>query len=72
VKLSDVMSAAGLESWAELGLVVCFATFLALLFWLFVIRRGPVFETESRLPLADDDPAALSGAEPRPQEGQNP
>jgi cbb3-type cytochrome oxidase subunit 3 len=72
VKLSDVMSAAGLESWAEVGLVVCFVTFLALLFWLFVIRRGPAFDSESRLPLADDDPAALSGADPRTQEGHNP
>lgn len=53
MKLSDVMSAAGLQAWAEIGLVVSFATFIALIIWLFVIRRGPVFERESQLPLHD-------------------
>ena len=54
MSLSDVVSGAGLHSWSELGLIVSFITFLALLVWLFVIRRGPTFEEESRLPLEDD------------------
>ncbi|MCK5379695.1 MAG: cbb3-type cytochrome c oxidase subunit 3 [Acidobacteria bacterium] len=54
MSLSDVVSGAGLHSWSELGLIVSFITFLALLVWLFVIRRGPSFEEESRLPLEDD------------------
>ncbi len=54
MSLSDVVSGAGLHSWSELGLIVSFLTFLALLFWLFVIRRGPTFEEESLLPLEDD------------------
>ena len=53
MKLSDVMSAAGLHAWAEIGLVVSFATFVALIVYLFVIRRGPTFERESNLPLDD-------------------
>jgi len=58
VSLSDVVSGAGLHSWSEMGLIVCFITFVALLIWLFVIRRGPAFEEESRLPF-DDDPVAV-------------
>ena len=54
MSLSDVVSGAGLHSWSELGLIVSFITFLALLVWLFVIRRGPTFEEESRLPLEED------------------
>ncbi len=58
MSLSDVVSGSGLHFWSELGLIVSFITFVALLVWLFVIRRGPVFERESRLPL-EDDPVAL-------------
>ncbi len=54
MSLSDVVSGAGLHSWSELGLIVSFITFVALLIWLFVVRRGPTFEEESRLPLEDD------------------
>ncbi|MEN8162941.1 MAG: cbb3-type cytochrome c oxidase subunit 3 [Acidobacteriota bacterium] len=58
MSLSDVVSGAGLHSWSELGLIVSFVTFVALLIWLFVIRRGPVFEQERNLPLEDDPVAA--------------
>lgn len=54
MSLSDVVAGAGLHSWSELGLIVSFITFVALLVWLFVFRRGPVFERESHLPLEDD------------------
>ena len=59
MSLSDVVSGAGLHSWSELGLIVSFVTFVALLIWLFIIRRGPVFEQESHLPL-EDDPVAVA------------
>ena len=58
MSLSDVVSGAGLHSWSELGLIVSFITFVALLIWLFVVRRGPVFEKESHLPLEDERPAS--------------
>ncbi len=61
--MSDVVSGAGLHSWSEMGLIICFITFVALLIWLFVIRRGPTFEEESRLPL-DDDLVALPTKSP--------
>ncbi len=66
MSLSDVVSGAGLHSWSELGLIVSFITFVALLIWLFVIRRGPTFEEESRLPLDDDLVASPTKSNARP------
>ena len=63
MSLSDVVGGSGLHSWSELGLVVSFITFIALLIWLFVVRRGTAFERESRLPL-QDAPAAPATAGP--------
>jgi cbb3-type cytochrome oxidase subunit 3 len=51
VSLSDVMSATGLSSWAELGLILCFITFAAIVFWVFVIRRRRSYEHARGLPL---------------------
>lgn len=62
MSLSDVVAGAGLHSWSELGLIVSFITFVALLIWLFVLRRGPVFEKESHLPLEDDRIATVPGS----------
>jgi cbb3-type cytochrome oxidase subunit 3 len=45
------MSAAGLSSWAELGLILCFITFAAIVFWVFVIRRRRSYEHARGLPL---------------------
>lgn len=51
MRLSDVMSAAGLSSWAELGLILCFITFAAIVLWVFVIRRRRSYEHARGLPL---------------------
>ena len=64
--MSDIVSGAGLHSWSEMGLIICFITFVALLIWLFVIRRGPTFEEESRLPLDDDLVALPTTSHARP------
>lgn len=71
MSLSDVVSGAGLHSWSELGLIVSFITFVALLIWLFVICRGPVFEKESHLPLEDDRRATLTGSLVAPDGSEN-
>mgnify|MGYP000535434430 CR=1 FL=1 len=34
MSLSDVVGGAGLHSWTEIGLVLSFVTFIALLIWL--------------------------------------
>ncbi|MCU0303710.1 MAG: cbb3-type cytochrome c oxidase subunit 3 [Thermoanaerobaculales bacterium] len=55
MKLSDIMGAAGLASWAEIGLVVSFITFAAIVLYVFVIRSRASYEDARHLPL-DDDP----------------
>ena len=71
MSLSDVVSGAGLHSWSELGLIVSFITFVALLIWLFVVRRGPVFEKESHLPLEDDRLAEMPEVLDSPDASEN-
>jgi cbb3-type cytochrome oxidase subunit 3 len=55
MKLSDVMSAAGLSSWAEIGLVISFVSFLAIVVWVFAHKRSS-WERARSLPLEDDAP----------------
>jgi cbb3-type cytochrome oxidase subunit 3 len=54
VKLSDVMSAAGLSSWAEAALVIFLVVFLSLAIRL-LRHRSASFDEHAALPLADDD-----------------
>jgi cbb3-type cytochrome oxidase subunit 3 len=54
VSLTDVMSAAGLSSWAEVALILCFITFAAIAIWVFVVRAKPSWEHQRSLPLEDD------------------
>ena len=65
MSLSDVMSAAGLSSWAEVALVLCFLTFAAIVVWVFVVRSKPSYDHLRELPLDDDrsdgDPATSKG-----------
>jgi cbb3-type cytochrome oxidase subunit 3 len=65
VSLSDVMSAAGLSSWTEVALILCFITFLAIVVWVFFIRSKPSYDHVSSLPLDDngaEDPRAAKEA----------
>ena len=55
MSLSDVMGAAGLHSWAELGLIVSLATFLGIVAYVLWARRGSAWERARHLPL-DRDP----------------
>jgi len=54
MSLSDVMGAAGLTSWAEVGLIISVITFLAIVAWVFLRRRSR-WEHVRRLPLDDDE-----------------
>jgi cbb3-type cytochrome oxidase subunit 3 len=54
MSLSDIMSAAGLSSWTEIALILCFITFSAIVLWVFVVRRKPTYEHARRLPLEDN------------------
>ncbi|MGD8439848.1 MAG: cbb3-type cytochrome c oxidase subunit 3 [Holophagae bacterium] len=55
MKLSDIMSAAGLTSWAEVGLVISFVTFAAIIVYVFVIRSRASYEEERNIPLDNGD-----------------
>jgi len=57
MSLADIMSAAGLTSWAEIALILCFVTFTMTVIWVFGVRRKTSYEHLSELPL-DDDSAA--------------
>ena len=54
MSLTDVMSAAGLSSWTELALILCFITFAAIVFWVFVMRGKASYENLRNLPLDED------------------
>ncbi len=63
MKLSDVMGAAGLVTWAEIGLVISLVTFAAIAVWLVAGRRSR-WDRVARLPLEDD-----AGAGPSAEHG---
>jgi cbb3-type cytochrome oxidase subunit 3 len=54
------MSAAGLSSWTELALVLCFITFAAIVVWVFLVRSKPSYDHLRSLPL-DDNGAGNGG-----------
>ena len=56
MKLSDIMSAAGLTSWAEIGLVISFFTFAVIVAYVFVVRSKASYEEDRNLPFDDDSP----------------
>jgi len=60
VKLSDVMAAAGLTSWAEVGLVISFLTFVAIVIYVFWRKRSR-WEHVRHLPLEGDAPGDDAG-----------
>jgi cbb3-type cytochrome oxidase subunit 3 len=61
MSLTDVMSAAGLSSWTELALILCFIAFAAIVVWVFVVRSKRSYDDVRNLPL-DDKGAGDAGA----------
>ena len=55
MSLSDIMSAAGLTSYAEVALVIFFVIFLGITAYVFLRKKG-AWEHERHLPLQDDTP----------------
>jgi cbb3-type cytochrome oxidase subunit 3 len=62
MSLTDVMSAAGLTSWTEVALILCFITFAAIVVWVFFIRSKPSYDHVSNLPLDDNGAIGVSAA----------
>ena len=65
MRLSDIMGAAGLSSWAELGLIVSFITFVGIVAWV-MLRRKASWDHARHLPLANDEPGASPTVEKSP------
>lgn len=64
MRLSDIMSAAGLTSWAEIGLIISVVAFAAIVVYTFVIRSRGSWEEARRLPLEADTGARLDSKLP--------
>lgn len=67
MSLADIMSAAGLSSWTEVALVLCFVTFAAIVVWVFVFRRRRSYEHARSLPLEGDG----GGGDRKKEEGRH-
>ena len=65
MKLSDIMSHAGLAIYAEVALVLFLLAFLGITWWVFRARNAARFEQEALLPLDDDFPQPPSRARGR-------
>ena len=62
MSLTDIMSAAGLTTYAEMGLILCFITFMAIVLWVYVVRGKPSYEHQRHLPLESEASAAPHAA----------
>jgi len=69
MKLSDVMGAAGLTSWAEVGLIISFITFAAIVAYVFIVRSKASYEDERNLPLEDNDECQVRNSAVTPSHG---
>jgi len=67
MSLTDIMSGAGLSSWTEVALILCFITFAAIVLWVFVMRSKLSYDHMRNLPLEENSAgsarAALKGGE---------
>ena len=54
MSLTDIMSAAGLSSWTEVALILCFITFAAIVLWVFVVRSKVSYDHMRNLPLEEN------------------
>jgi cbb3-type cytochrome oxidase subunit 3 len=64
MKLSDIVSGAGLAGYAEVALILFFLAFLAIVAMTMSKKRNASFEAASRMPLDDIHPQ-----EPRSPDG---
>ena len=62
MKLSDIMSAANLTSWAEWGLLISFFTFLGIVAYVYIVRRDKkAWDHERLLPFDDEYKGDIRG-----------
>jgi cbb3-type cytochrome oxidase subunit 3 len=56
MRLSDVVSGAGLAGYAEIALIIFLLAFIAIVLWVFSPRRRRSLEAKKHLPFEDDPP----------------
>lgn len=54
MSLTDIMSGAGLAAYAEVGLILFLASFIAITIWVFSRRNNAEWEAARNLPLLDE------------------
>ncbi|MES2305536.1 MAG: cbb3-type cytochrome c oxidase subunit 3 [Gemmatimonadota bacterium] len=63
MKLSDIMSHAGLSIYAEVALVLFLAAFCGIIYWVFRPASAATWQRAARLPLDDEaEPSSLRRA----------
>ncbi len=66
----DVIAHADLAVWAELALIAFMVAFIAVVVWLYVVRRPADFKELEMLPLEDDTSSARVASPDRPRNSQ--
>jgi cbb3-type cytochrome oxidase subunit 3 len=56
MRLSDVVSGAGLAGYAEIALIIFLVAFVAIVLWIFSPRRRRSLEAKKHLPFEEDQP----------------
>ena len=56
MKLSDIMSAAGLSAYAEIAMILFIAAFIGIVILTFAPGRQKTYDAASRMPLDDEHP----------------
>ncbi|MHB1311915.1 MAG: cbb3-type cytochrome oxidase subunit 3 [Gemmatimonadaceae bacterium] len=56
MKLSDIMSAAGLSAYAEIAMILFIVAFVAIVINTFAPSRQKTYDAASRMPLDDEHP----------------
>ena len=62
MSLTDIMSAAGLSSWTEVALILCFIVFAAIVLWVFGVRSKISYDHMRNLPLEENSPGSACTA----------
>ena len=66
MNLTDLMSHSGLAGYAEVGMILFFIAFIAIVWWVFRPANRKRWNNDARIPLEDEKPVT-----PRNREGLN-
>jgi cbb3-type cytochrome oxidase subunit 3 len=70
MRLSDAVGSAGLSVYAEVALVIFFATFVGIVIWTFARRNKARYDKMRGMPLENDEARAGRGEQPPADEAR--